>query len=209
VSDTSYEGYMEIPRYVMQGYTVMADEALRQLAAEPLPTHILIPGGVGGFAAAVAAQVWETLGAERPRMIVVEPDRAACIYETAKAGKPVPVQGALDTIMAGLACGEVSLLAWEVLEEGCDDFLTVPDEAAADCMRLLAEGKEGDSPIVAGESAVAGLAGLLLALENPEIADALDLGPQSRVLLFGSEGATDVEVYTRIVGRRPEEVLAA
>jgi diaminopropionate ammonia-lyase len=111
--------------------------------------------------------------------------------------------------MAGLACGEVSLLAWEILDEAYDDFLTIPDGAAEECMRLLANGIDGDRPIVAGESAVAGLAGMLEALKHPEMAKALDLGPESRVLLFGSEGATDVEVYTRIVGRKPEEVLAA
>jgi diaminopropionate ammonia-lyase len=209
VSDTSYPGYMEIPRDVMQGYTVMADEALRQHGTADLPTHIFIPGGVGGFAAAVCAHYWETLGERRPRMVVVEPETAACILETVRAGQPTAVHGDLETIMAGLACGEVSLLAWEVLEEGLDDVLAIPDTAAAEGMRLLARGSGGDPPIVAGESATAGLAGLLIALAQPETAAALGLGPESRILLFGSEGATDVEVYREIVGRDPQEVAAA
>ncbi len=209
VSDTSYPGYMEIPRDVMQGYTVMADEALRQHGTADLPTHIFIPGGVGGFAAAVCAHYWETLGERRPRMVVVEPETAACILETVRAGQPTAVHGDLETIMAGLACGEVSLLAWEVLEEGLDDVLAIPDAAAAEGMRLLARGSGDDPPIVAGESATAGLAGLLIALAQPETAAALGLGPESRVLLFGSEGATDVEVYREIVGRDPQEVAAA
>jgi diaminopropionate ammonia-lyase len=208
VSDTSYPGYMEIPRQVMQGYTVMADEALRQHGTADLPTHIFIPGGVGGFAAAVCAHYWESLQDRRPRMVVVEPEQAACILETVRAGRPTAVHGDLETIMAGLACGEVSLLAWEVLEQGLDDVLTVPDAAAAECMRLLARGVGGDPRIVAGESATAGLAGLLIALADPQSASALGLGPESRVLLFGSEGATDAAVYQEIVGQSPEEVAA-
>ncbi len=208
VSDTSYPGYMEIPRHVMQGYTVMADEALHQHGTADLPTHIFIPGGVGGFAAAVCAHYWEALGEHRPRLVVVEPENAACILETVRAGRPTAVHGDLETIMAGLACGEVSLLAWEVLEQGLDDVLAIPDAAAAEGMRLLARGTGGDPPVVAGESATAGLAGLLIALAQPETAAALGLGPESRILLFGSEGATDVEVYREIVGRDPREVAA-
>ena len=199
---------MDVPRDVMQGYTVMVDEAVQQLSNDERPTHVFIQGGVGGLAAAVSDQLWETYGAERPRVIVVEPDQAACLYESAKAGKPVAVHGDLETIMAGLACGEVSLLAWEVLEEAADDFMTVTDAAAADCMRLLANGDAGDAPFVAGESAVAGLAGLIQAVNDPALKTVLGLDSDSRILLFGSEGATDPAVYTHIVGRSAEEVEA-
>ena len=111
--------------------------------------------------------------------------------------------------MAGLACGEASLLAWRVLETGTDAFMTVPDESAPDLMRRLAAGTGGDPPLVAGESAVAGLAGALAAMADPKKARALGLGPASRVLVFGTEGATDPELYARIVGRPAEEVGAA
>ncbi|APX74740.1 Diaminopropionate ammonia-lyase [Achromobacter insolitus] len=211
VSDTSYPGYMEVPKDVMQGYAVMADEALRQLREAgdgELPTHVFLQGGVGGLAAAVCAHFWEQLGERRPRFIVVEPDKAACLYESARAGKPVAVHGDLDTVMAGLACGEVSLLAWEVLHPGAQAFLTVDDEAALETVRLLADGKYGDAPIVAGESAVAGLTGCLAALADPALRDALGLDAGSRVLVFGSEGATDPELYQRIVGRSAAEVQA-
>lgn len=208
VSDTSYPGYMEIPRYVMAGYGVMAEEAIEQLGVETPPSHIFIPGGVGGFAAAITARYWQRYGRNRPRILVVEPEHAACIFASVRAGQPTPVEGDLETIMAGLACGEVSHLAWEILDQGLDEVLTVTDEAAAACMRLLAEGIAGDPPIVAGESAVAGLAGLLIALTRPKTAAALGLDGNSRVLLFGSEGATDTEVYRRIVGKPPEEVAA-
>lgn len=201
VSDTSYPGYMEVPRDVMQGYTVMAAEAYAALP-EP-PTHLFLQGGVGGMAAAVAAQAWETYGAARPRIVVVEPENAACLFATAEAGHPVTVEGDLDTVMAGLACGEISLLAWEVLDEAADDFLIVPDSAAVAAMRLLAEGVGGDAPFAAGESAVAGLAGCLAAFAAPETAAVLDLGPHSRVLVFGTEGATDPETYALLVGHPP------
>ncbi|PMR76435.1 diaminopropionate ammonia-lyase [Billgrantia endophytica] len=206
VSDTSYPGYMTVPRDVMQGYTVMVDEAVQQLPKPP--THCFVQGGVGGLAAAVLAQLWEAYGPDRPRVIVVEPDRAACLYESARAGRPIAVHGDLDTLMAGLACGEVSLLAWEVLEDGIDDFITVTDEAAVEAMKLLAAGIDGDSPLVAGESAVAGLVGLLIARQQTALSEALGLDADSRILLIGSEGATDEEVYRELVGRPSAEVEA-
>lgn len=208
VSDTSYPGYTEVPRDVMQGYTVMVDEAVAQLPPGERPSHAFVQGGVGGLAAAVAAQLWEAYGAQRPRVVVVEPDRAACLFASAAQGRWTAVTGELDTLMAGLACGEPSLLAWEVLEEAADDFLTVPDAAAVEVMRLLAQGSGGDAPVVAGESAVAGLAGLLLARRDPALAAALRLGPDSRVLVIGSEGATDPELYAQLVGRTAEDVEA-
>lgn len=205
VSDTSYPGYMDVPKDVMQGYAVMADEALEQLNGT-LPTHVFLQGGVGGLAAAVVAHLWETLGENRPTFIVVEPDKAACLFESAKAGAPVSVKGDLDTIMAGLACGEVSLLAWEILKPGVAHFLTIDDQAALDTMCLLASGTYGQQPIAAGESAVAGLAGLIGALENPALREQLQLNADSCVLLFGSEGATDAQLYKKIVGRTAEQV---
>ncbi len=192
VSDTSYPGYVDIPRDVMQGYAVMADEALSQMGAPP--THVFLQAGVGGLAAAVCGHLWESLGERRPRTVVVEPDRAACLFESARTGKATNVGGALDTAMAGLACGETSILAWEILEEGAEDFLTVSDEAAFACMRLLAP------RVIAGESAVAGLAGLLGAAARPDLARRLGLDESARVLLIGSEGDTDPELYRKIVG---------
>ncbi len=204
VSDTSYEGYREIPKDVMHGYAVMAEEAIAQLPAAP--SHVFVQGGVGGLAAAILAPFWWRFGAARPRFVVVEPETAACLYASAEAGRPAVVAGDLDTVMAGLAAGEVSLLAWEILEAGADGFMTVNDESARVLMRRLAEGLDGDPPIVAGESAVAGLAGALAAREDPAMRDQLGLGPESRVLVFGTEGATDPALYEAIVGRPAEAV---
>ncbi len=209
ISDTSYPGYMEVPRDVMHGYMVMAEEVIAQLPAGERPSHVFVQGGVGGLAAAVMAQMWLHYGAEAPRMVVVEPDEAACLYASAVAGEPTVVPGELDTMMAGLAAGEVSLLAWEILDRGAAAFLALPDAPAADLMRLLAEGVAGDPPVVAGESAVAGLAGAIMGRERPDLAAALGLDGDSRVLVFGSEGATDPELYEELVGKSAEQVLAA
>jgi diaminopropionate ammonia-lyase len=206
VADTSHEGYTDIPRDVMQGYALMAEEALAQTPS--IPTHVFVQGGVGGLAAAVCSYLWERLGADRPRYGVVEPDKADCLYRSAVAGRPTPAEGALDTIMAGLACGEVSILAWRILEKGADVFMTIKDAAAADCMRLLAADRFGDGPVVAGESAVAGLAGFLLASADADARGQLGLQPDSRILMFGTEGATDLELYQTIVGRPAKDVAA-
>lgn len=192
ISDTSYEGYTTVPVDVMQGYRLMAAEALEQWEGAP-PTHCFMQGGVGGAAAAVSVQLRTTL-ATPPMFIVAEPDRAACLLASAEAGEPVAIPGDLDTLMAGLACGEPSILAWQELARAADAFMAVPDEAAVECMRLLA--RQG---IVAGESGVAGLAALLLAAADPAARAALSLGPDSRVLLFSTEGATDPELYARLV----------
>ena len=117
--------------------------------------------------------------------------------------------GKYDTVMAGLAAGEVSLLAWSILEAGTDAFMTIPDASALEAMRALADGTADDPPVVAGESAVAGLAAALIAVGQPALAEALGLGSHSRVLVFGTEGATDPELYREIVGRPAEAVRAA
>jgi diaminopropionate ammonia-lyase len=206
VSDTSYPGYMEVPRDVMQGYSVMVAEILEQLPHGGRPSHVFVQGGVGGLAAAVCAHLWETWGEERPATIVVEPDSADPLFRSAVAGRPTPVPGDYHTIMAGLAAGEVSLLAWEILEHGAGYFMTIPDAAAETAMRLLAAGVAGDPPIVAGESGAAGLAGALAVMQDAKAREGLQLRSDSKLLVIGTEGATDPESYSRIVGRSPELV---
>jgi len=192
VSDTSWPGYTETPRAVMQGYRLMADEAADQWTGAP-PTHVFIQAGVGGAAAAVSVQMRSRFR-PAPRLIVVEPDRAACLLASARADEPTTIAGDLDTIMAGLACGEPSPLAWQELGRAAWAFMAIPDAAAIAGMRLLAA-----QGIVAGESGVAGLAGGLLAAGDPAARAALSLGPDSRVLVYSTEGATDPEVYARYV----------
>ncbi|MCE1235881.1 MAG: diaminopropionate ammonia-lyase [Hyphomicrobiales bacterium] len=205
VSDTSYPGYVDVPRDVMQGYAVMVEEAVAALDLPP--THVFVQGGVGGLAAAVTAELWETFGVEAPQVVVVEPLAAACLLESARAGEAVGVDGDLDTLMAGLACGEPSLIAWPILQEGVAAFTAIPDAAAVAAMRRLADGSTG-ARIVGGESGVAGLAGLVDLAAHPDRRAAIGLGPSSRVLLFGSEGDSDPELYRALVGRSGDDVRA-
>ncbi|HWI81905.1 diaminopropionate ammonia-lyase [Ramlibacter sp.] len=205
ISDTSYPGFMDVPRHVMQGYQLLVAEAAQQLAAPP--THVFVQGGVGGLAAAVCGYYWERLGGTRPRLTVVEPRAADCLMRSARRGRITAVPGELDTLMAGLACGEVSPLAWEILETGADAFATIGDEAAVATMRLLADGSDGDPPIVAGESAVAGLAAAIGISANPAQRAALGLDQSSRLLFVGSERDTDPALYAQLVGRGADAVL--
>jgi len=198
ISDTSFEGNTDIPCDVMQGYTIMVDEVLQQLSAEELPTHVFVQGGVGGLAAAVCAHLWLKLKSSRPRFIIVEPEKAACLYSSSKNQRLTTVTGDLDTLMVGLACGEVSTLAWEILETGCDDFITVSDDFVPVSMNRLATGNSQTGKIIAGESAVAGLCALF-EMMNSDFRSALGLNLHSRVLLFGTEGATDKTIYRQLV----------
>ncbi|MEL7471167.1 MAG: diaminopropionate ammonia-lyase [Pseudomonadota bacterium] len=206
VSDTSYPGYMEIPRDVMQGYEVMASEAF-DLLPEP-PTHIFLQTGVGGMAAAIVALAKRRWGSDRPMIVLTDPDQSACWVDTYVAGEPTAVHGDLDTLMAGLACGEISALAWAILQDHGDAAMAVSDASAIEMMRRLACPPAPDAHIVAGESAVAGLAGLAVAMQSDEMRAALALDDASRVLVFGTEGDTDPELYTELVGATGDEIRA-
>lgn len=207
VSDTTYEGYREIPIDVMHGYGVLSRELVRQLG-EP-PTHVLVQAGVGAFAASVAAVFWLAWGPRRPRFIVVEPTHADCHLQSALAGHPVAVTGDLDTVMAGLACGEVSPAAWEIVSTAADAFVAIDDRFALDGVRAFASPAGGDPAIVSGETGATGLAALLAAQADPALRALMGLDASSRVLLLGSEGDTDPDIYRQITGRSADEVRSA
>ena len=206
VSDTSYPGYRDIPLDVMHGYGVMALEIAEAFGEAP-PTHVFTQAGVGALAAAICASFWQRWGARRPAFVVVEPTRADCVYQSLAAGRPVVVGGALDTVMAGLACGEVSELAWDILHGGANAAVAVDDVYALEAMRTLASPGAGEPAIVAGETGGTGLAALLAARDHSGIRATLELDDRSRVLLLGSEGDTDARIYREVVGRTAEEVL--
>jgi diaminopropionate ammonia-lyase len=208
VPDTSDGSIVEAPRNVMQGYSVMAGEAIAQLPYSGPPSHLFLQAGVGGMAAATCAQFWQAFGPERPKTLLVEPASAACWFASLKAGRPVAVGGDLDSIMAGLACGEVSRLAWDILGPGALAAISIADPVAVETMRLLAGGACGAAPIVAGESGVGGLAGLLAVASDQAVRERLALDETARVVVFGTEGASDPESYAEIIGRSAEEVAA-
>lgn len=220
VSDTSYDNYTEVPRDVMQGYAIMAQEVVEQV--DPLTqqnndpacpyTHVFLQGGVGGLAAGVISYFWQTYGKNRPFFIAVEPDQADCILQSILHQQPTITSGSGDSLMAGLACGEVSPLAWEFLKQAIDWSISIPDDAAKVAMRQLAFPLEQhtfkDPAIVSGESGAAGLAGLLEISKNKDDLAMCQLGPNSKILLINSEGATAPSVYHEIVGLYPKDVMA-
>ena len=197
VSDTSWPGYFEPPRDVMLGYGVLTSEINEKLTRAP--THIFLQSACGGFAASVASALRHFWGDQTPRVVIVESELAACLFECAKANKLTSVRIKEETIMAGLSCGEPSDMAWEVLSEEASDFITIPDNIVPPTVRLLACPEGNDPVIKAGESAVAGLAVLVCASKQPGLREKLGLDKNSRVLLIGTEGVTDAEIFARIM----------
>jgi diaminopropionate ammonia-lyase len=200
VSDTSWPGYSLPPRDVMSGYGVMVQEICKAL--DQAPSHVFLQGGVGGLAAGVVAGLRQYWGEASPRVIIVAPELAARLFDSAKTGVATNVAIAEETLRAGLSCGEPSELAWEILAEEASDFLTIPEALVAPSVRLLATPIGSDSPIEAGESAVAGLAALIAARSDPKLSQKLKLDATSRVLLIGSEGVTDAAIFSMIMEGR-------
>lgn len=208
VSDTSYEGYEIIPRDVMQGYGTIAAEIIDSLKDGEDFTHVFLQGGVGGLAAGIVSYFWEFYGSKRPTFVVVEPEQADCLYQSALEGKAAKATGSVDSVMAGLACGETSPLAWKFLQPSVDFFMTITDDEAVASMRRLAVENGTDIPVVAGESAVAGLSALKRIAQSSSLAADLGIDANSRVLLISTEGATAPKVYEELVGQSAEVVAA-
>lgn len=206
IPDTSDGQIVAAPRDVTQGYAVMAAETIEQLPDGKAPSHMFLQAGVGGMAAAVCAEFWQAFNADRPKTTIVEPEQCACWFASLIAGHPVAITGDVDSFMGGLACGEPSTLAWEILAVGADTAMTLNDTAAKSAMCLLADGIGGDPCIVGGESGVAGLAGLITCALDRDARRRLALDENSQIILFGSEGATDEDMYRRVVGRSWQEV---
>lgn len=200
VSDTSWPGYSQAPLDVMAGYGVMAREIIDQLPKPP--THVFLQGGVGGLAAAVIAAFNEGWGDTAPLSFVVEPELAPCLFASAKANTATAVKIQQETVMAGLSCGEPSQIAWDILETSVHGFMTVPDDLVGPIVRLLARGDTGDIAIEAGESAVAGLIGLICGARDADLRDQMQLDAASRVVIIGSEGVTDPTVFAELMGGR-------
>lgn len=206
VQDTAWEGYTDIPLWIMQGYTTMGYEIINQLEHQNAtkPTHIFLQAGVGSMAGAMAAFISNYYGEERPFITIVEPNKADCIFRTAEAndGKLHFVTDDMNTIMAGLACGEPCTIGWEILKNCADAFISCPDYVAADGMRILAAPCRGDEPIISGESGAATIgcvANIMLKDNLSEIKKALQLDENSHVLFISTEGDTDKDNYRKIV----------
>lgn len=212
IQDTSTDGYQDVPRHIMQGYTTMALEAVEQLNGI-IPTHVFLQAGVGSMAGAVSAFLADYYREKKPLITIVEPLSADCLYQTAAAndGSLHPVTGEMNTIMAGLACGEPCGEAWELLDQFSDFYLAVPDSFAVSGMTRLAHPLGEDPLIVSGESGAAGVGTLTELLTASggysDIVRGLRLSKDSIVLCISTEGATDRKNYEQITGLSSEKVI--
>ena len=202
VQDTAWEGYEDIPAWIMQGYGTMAGEAAEQLGERP--THVFVQAGVGSLAGAVVGDFVNQYPDNPPKFIVMEAQIADCLYQGAVAGdgKPRIVGGDLQTIMAGLACGEPNTIGWDILRNHVDAFLSCPDWVSAKGLRMLAAPVKGDPAVCSGESGAVGMGVISTLMEDDayqELREALGLDGSSKVLLFSTEGDTDPDKYREIV----------
>lgn len=206
VQDTAWDGYEEIPAWIMQGYGTMALEAAEQLktAGCERPTHIFIQAGVGSLAGAVQGFFANLFPKNCPTTVVVEADEAACLYKSASArdGKIRFVDGDMQTIMAGLACGEPNTISWEILKNNSSFFVSCPDWVAAKGMRMLAAPVKGDIPVTSGESGAVSMGLIATLMESDdykELRESIGLDHNSKIIMFSTEGDTDPENYRAIV----------
>ncbi len=203
VQDTAWEGYEDIPGWIMEGYTTMAYEAVQQLQGEK-PTHVFLQAGVGAMSGGVTGFLADYYGKDRPIITIVEPNKADCLYRTAEAndGRLHFVTGDMDSIMAGLCCGEPCTIGWNVLKDHADHFVSIPDYCAAKGMRILGNPLAGDDRVISGESGAATFGFVAELMTNPSLdwlRKKLKVDGDSRILCFSTEGDTDRENYRRIV----------
>ncbi|HKW99658.1 MAG TPA: diaminopropionate ammonia-lyase [Bryobacteraceae bacterium] len=199
LSDTAYRGYMEIPEWVIDGYSTM----FREMEGEN-PDMVIVQAGVGGLAAAAVRHFFRNGRGKRPVIVCVQPEQADGLIESASAtdGEAHPTRGNQQTIMAGLACGMPSLAAWPVVKRGAQMFLSIADKFALDAMRRFYFPASGDPRITSGETGAAGLAGLIALCREPQFAEAkaqLGISKDSSILLINTEGDTDPENFRRLV----------
>ncbi|WP_430601920.1 diaminopropionate ammonia-lyase [Enterococcus sp. DIV0724b] len=208
VQDTAWEGYEKIPTWIMQGYGTMALEASKQLneSGKERPTHVFVQAGVGSLAGAVVGYFANLYPDDPPKMIVVEAQAADCLYQSAieKDGKIRFVEGDLQTIMAGLACGEPNTISFDILENHTSVFVSAPDWVSEKGMRMLGAPLKGDPQVISGESGAVAMGIVATAMQDPEykeLRNVLELDENSSVLMFSTEGDTDPDNYKKILWR--------
>ncbi|MDA7732788.1 diaminopropionate ammonia-lyase [Candidatus Pelagibacter sp.] len=197
VQDVSWEGYKEVPKLIMAGYTIMVKEIIDEIDKNSI-THVFLQAGVGGMAAAMIAG-FAKLSKTIPQFIIVEPENADCVFQSIKNNKPTTVDIKKETVMGGMSCGDVSSIAWEILKNSANYCLTIPDEAISTAVALLAEKRLSNEKIIGGECAVPGVIALIGAFNNKEYLDKLKLNTESNILLFGCEGLTDNAMYQKLL----------
>ena len=197
VQDVAWKDYILVPTLTMAGYSVMMKEIVDQIDNEEI-THIYLQAGVGGMAGAMVAGAARYLN-NIPKMIVIEPDSAACVMESIKTGKIEKVNITKESLMGGMSCGEPSLVPWQILKKSVNNCMSLPDDDIGKAMKLFANASFGDDKIVAGENSVPGVISLIASCNDQNIQNKLDLNIKSKVLLIGCEGDTDQEMYQKLI----------
>ena len=204
VQDVSWEGYKEVPKLIMAGYTIMIKEIMDQNKKDPF-THVFLQAGVGGMAAAMIAG-FAKYSNNIPKFIIVEPENANCVFKSIENNKATTVNIINETIMGGMSCGDVSTVAWEIIKESSNFSLTITDDEISMVVAMLAKAKLSNEKIIAGECAVPGIIALIGLFKNKEYLDKLDLNQNSKILLFGCEGLTDATMYKKLLSDGLEKI---
>ena len=197
VQDVAWKDYTEVPKLTMAGYSVMMKEIVDKIDNEDI-THIFLQAGVGGMAGAMVAGVARYLK-NVPKIIIIEPDSAACVMESIKSGKIEKINITRESLMGGMSCGEPSLVPWEILKKSVNYCISLPDEDIARTMKLLGNGNFSDEKIIAGENSAPGVMSLIASCNDEKIKNKINLDRSSNVLLIGCEGDTDKEMYQKLL----------
>jgi len=197
VQDVAWKDYMLVPTLTMAGYSVMMKEIVDQINNEEI-THIFLQAGVGGMAGAMVAGAARYLE-NTPKMIIVEPDSAACVMESIKTGKIEKINIERESLMGGMSCGEPSLVPWEILKKSVNNCISLPDDDIGKAMKLFANASFSDDKIVAGENSAPGVISLIASCNDENIKNKINLNSDSNVLLIGCEGDTDQEMYQKLL----------
>ena len=197
VQDVAWKDYTVVPKYTMAGYTVMMKEIVDQIKKNKI-SHIILQAGVGGMAGAMIAGVARYLE-NIPKIIVVEPESAACVLESVKTGKIEKIDIKRESLMGGMSCGEVSLVPWEILKNSVKYCISLPDDDIAKTMKLLGNASFSNDKIIAGENSAPGVICLITSCEDSKIKEKMELNKDSNILLIGCEGDTDPEMYQKLI----------
>ena len=197
VQDVAWQDYKLVPKLTMAGYSIMMKEISNQINNEQI-SHVILQAGVGGMAAAMVAGIARYLD-NVPKIIVVEPDNAACVLESVKAGEIKKISIKKESLMGGMSCDEVSLVPWEILKNSVSYCITVSDDCISKTVKFLANCKFSDEKIVGGECSTPGIISLTGLCNDSKIKNEINLNENSNVLLFGCEGDADEELYQKLL----------
>ena len=204
IQDTAWEGYEEIPAMIMAGYLTLFKELENSIhtASKPKIDIVFLQAGVGSMAASGIYYYLNKYGANKPKIVIVEPQEADGILLSFFNNKISTSKGNSSTIMAGLNCGTPSLGAWSLLKNGADVSIKISDDYAKKAMRELYYPTADDKRIISGESGAGGFAGFLTIMNDggyKAVKESLDINNNSNILFINTEGDTDKQIFEKII----------